>query len=133
MRTFRESTANFEVFKANLTEYRVKDLKTGIITNVGENLILHNVYAKTDLAAYEIARKNNFKNSGIESDYFACLVCERYEIKQEPNLFHRIKDCIFFNPFKSAWFMDRETGARFRPYTKLKFVLIQGNTLKYVK
>lgn len=132
MRTTAENY-QFIVFKSSLDTYRILNRFTGqFITEDAKNIVLKNAKPIVNLRKYEDAKLNNFDNSGDKKDFFAYLLCESFEIKQEPNVFQRIKNRLYFNPFKSKWFRDKNTNEVFRPYHTFKFVFIEGNELRYL-
>lgn len=113
---------NYRIWKASITEYRVQNLETK------EVLILSNFVAlgcelKVNLKQYYDAKKQCFVNSGNPFDYFAWI--EAKEIKPaEADKANK----VFYNPFKSPFFRDRESNDIITFSNK---ITINGNTLSY--
>lgn len=132
MRTFAENY-QFIVYKSSINTYRILNRKTGqFLSENAENIVLKNAKPLVNLRKYEDAKANGFQNSGDKKDFFAYLLCESFEVKKEPNVFQGIQNRLFYNPFKSKWFRDKNTNHVFRPYHTFKFIFIQGNELRYL-
>ena len=124
---------SYKIYKASIDTYRVMESSTGVlVANDVKNLVLTNVTARVDLMKYFDAQSKGFRNSGDPLDFFAWLECDSFEIKSEPNVFHRIPGVMFYNPFKSAYFRDRNTGKNLHRGQVFPFVLIEGNSLRYI-
>lgn len=112
----------FKVWKASITEYRIKDNLTNEV-KVLDKFTLVGCEFKVNLKQYHEAKQINFENSGNPFDFFAWI--EADEIKQfevEPI------DKVYYNPFKSPFFRDRESSKVKQFATK---VVINQNVLSY--
>lgn len=116
---------SYKVWKASVTEYRVQNTTTKEII-VAENLTLTNCHLKVSLKRFKEAKINSFQNSGNTTDYFAWIECDNIKINKR-NL---LPNKVFYNPFKSSFFRNRETLKRI---TTVKKMIINGNTLSYEK
>lgn len=123
---------SYRVYKSGIYTYRVWDASTGIfVVDEAKNLVLHNVTPRVDTERYRAAHKNRFQNSGDPLDYFAWLECEKFELKQEQEVFRRIQNVLFYNPFKHHLFRDKNTAQEFMRCHRFGHVLIEGNELRY--
>jgi hypothetical protein len=113
----------FKIWKASITEYRIQDTVTGEI-KVLENFTAVGCELKVNLNLYNQAEQNCFANSGNPFDYFAWIEAVTIApAEKEP-----VKK-VFYNPFKSMFFRDRETLEQKHFANKIVF---NGNTLSYV-
>ncbi len=114
---------SYKVWKASITEYRVQNTITKEIV-IAENLTLTNCRLKVSLKRFKQAKANSFQNSQDPMDYFAWIECEKVKVNKK-NL---LPNKVFYNPFKSGFFRNRETLKR---VTTAKKMIINGNTLSY--
>lgn len=122
----------YRVYKSSIDTYRVWDAQTGqFVTDSAQFLVLKNARPMVDIKRYEHAKTLGFANSGDPLDYFAWLECDGFEIKREPQVFQRISNVLFYNPFKHHLFRDKSTGIVFGKFSRFDHVLIEGNQLRY--
>jgi hypothetical protein len=114
---------SYKIWKASIEEYRIKDMATNEV-RVLKDFTLLGCKFKVNLKLYNEAKKNNFENSGNPFDFFAWIEADEVLTIVEPLL----NDKVFYNPFKGAFFKDRESGKQTSVVSKL---VIKGNTLSY--
>ena len=112
----------FIIWKASVTEYRVRNSETNEV-QILENFTAVDCEFKVDVKQYELAKKNNFQNSGDANDFFAWI--EAVTIARTETALDKK---VFYNPFKSCNFVDRVTNDCLTSASK---VVIEGNTLSY--
>ena len=110
------------------------DARTGeFVTDSAQFLVLKNARPMVHVGKYMEAKKSDFKNSGDPLDYFAWLECDSFELKREPEVFHRLTDVLCYNPFKHHLFRDRATGNTFLSAYRFPYIFIEGNQLRYIR
>lgn len=114
----------YKVWKASIKEYRVLNTLTGEV-QILERFTALNCALKVDINLYNIAKSNNFANSGNENDYFAWIECN--EILKFNN--EVATNNVFYNLFKSEFFKDRVSN---KTVSNCQFIEINGNTLNYI-
>lgn len=113
------------IWKSSINEYRVKNTLTGKVS-ILENFSLQNCKFKVDINKYNEAESVCFKNSGKPDDYFAWIEAEQIIVKLDSPR----NNIVFYNPFKSSNFTDRNTG---EIVNEASYVVIKGNKLTYTK
>lgn len=111
------------IWKASITEYRVKNLVTNEV-KIMTDLNCTGCKFKVDIERYEVAKSKNFINSGDANDFFAWIEAEyitENDVKLEGSN-------VFYNPFKHYAFRDRLT---LKVKHKANALKIRGNTLTY--
>lgn len=112
----------FKIWKASVTEYRIKDNFTNEV-KVLDKFTLVGCEFKVNLKQYHEAKQINFENSGNPFDFFAWIEADTYSKIEE-----ELPKKVFYNPFRSPFFRDRESSKVKQFATK---IVINGNTLSY--
>ncbi len=113
---------SFIIWKASITEYRIQNQDTKEV-QVLENFTAVNCKLRVNLKQYYDAKKLGFANSGNPFDFFAWIEAEAIR-PAEVDLTAK----VFYNPFKSPFFRDRESG---KVKQKAIKIVINQNTLSY--
>lgn len=113
----------YKIWKASVNEYRVQNTITNEV-KVLSNFVALNCEFKVNLKQYHEAKKVSFADSGNPFDYFAWIEAESIsgaEVETENK--------VFYNPFKSPFFKDRQSGKVKHVASK---IIINQNLLSYV-
>lgn len=116
----------YKIWKAGIEEYRILDTQTNTKTVYRGFTTVGGCKLMVDEDKYNLAKANNFENSGDEDDYFAWIECN----KLTPYTLLHYSKVMFYNPFKHAYFRDKST------LEVLHFVYditAEGNYLTYFK
>lgn len=113
---------SFRIWKASITEYRIKNMITNEV-KVLTNFTAVGCELKVNLKQYYDAKKIGFVNSGNPFDFFAWIEAEAI-LPAEVDLVSK----VYYNPFKSPFFRDRESG---KVKQKVNRIVINQNTLSY--
>lgn len=116
--------ARYKIWKASIEEYRVLDTKTNK-TKVMTEFAAFRCTFKVDLNKYDEAKAKDFKNSGVEDDYFAHIEAEN--IVETPIIGYCDRP-VWYNPFLHTHFRDRLTKD---VVNSVGILEVKGNTLKY--
>ncbi len=113
---------SFRIWKASITEYRIKNMITNEV-KVMENFTAVGCELKVNLKQYYEAKKVGFVNSGNPFDYFAWIEAVTVAPAEA-----ELPNKVYYNPFKSPFFRDRESGKVKQRTNKIVF---NQNTLSY--